>query len=230
MNYVLTILSSGRPVYLERTLNSYMQFLNPEPSAVYLFNDGPCLKPLPLDLLPQAPDFEWSDSMLGQCSAQAYCWQAAAESEHEWAFHVEDDVVLLRPLDLRNLAAVMERESTLAQMALVRCPWGAEIEYGGYIPMVPGHYTRRQTACNTPRHRGELMEWIATTRNWANAPALYRTELARSYTWPARPGCETTVGPELIARDPDTVFGLWGAGEPWVAHIGVERAPGSHGY
>ena len=107
--------------------------------------------------------------------------------------------------------------------------------------MMPGLYERRETTldagnptycayehadCFVERH----MEWIATRRNWSNT-GLWRTDLCRQHAWPAEPGCETTIGPQLLAsRGPDTVFGLWGWGEPWQAHIGLERAPGSHGY
>ena len=44
LNYILTILSSGRPVYLERTLASYAKLLSPPPSAVYLYDDGRSLE------------------------------------------------------------------------------------------------------------------------------------------------------------------------------------------
>ncbi len=236
--YILTILSSGRPVYLERTLASYAQHLSPAPSAVYAYDDGETT-PLAALYLPAAQEAwggaDWrsesSPVRLGQCAAQARCWQAASASEFEWAFHIEDDSVLLRPTDLRDLAAVLDAEPTLAQMALVRCPWGHEIEYGGYISQTPGHYERRETIIESGaqgcyRH----LEWISTVRNWAHAPALFRTSLTREFPFPAEAGCETTIGPMIRARYPDAVFGLWGAGEPWSAHIGVERAPGSHGY
>src|SRR3990167_8683694 len=91
LNYILTILSSGRPVYLERTLASYAQFLKPPPSAVYLYDDGRSLKfsPAnePLQPLYDAWDVpvclswtvESNPERLGQCAAQAECWQAAAD-------------------------------------------------------------------------------------------------------------------------------------------------------
>jgi hypothetical protein len=249
VNYILTILSSGRPLYLERTLVALEQFLTPKPSAIFLFMDGVS----PGDAIGARSvaalgafrdvgvpvDVAGHTGMLGQCAAQAKCWEAAAESDCEWAFHIEDDLVLLRPLDLLDLAEVLVAEPNVPQMALVRCPWGAEIEHGGYIPMVPGLYERRTTTiAGTARtvfsetvvvvEREE--QWIVTKRNWANAPALMRTSFARDFDWPAEPGCETAVGPLLFERNPDTEFGLWGWGEPWVAHIGVERAPGSHGY
>lgn len=236
MNYILTLLSSGRPTYLERTWAAYERLLSPPPQIVYTFDDGAQtpFNQLQPDWLSEAwPDTYWqgsgSTTRLGQCKAQAHCWEAAARSGCEWVFHVEDDVVLLRPLDLRDLVTVLEdpyvEGKHLAQMALVRCPWGAEIEYGGYIPKDPGWYER-----HTAPYSDWQAEWITTTRNWAHSPALFSTDLCREFAFPAEPGCETTIGPMIRETLPDAVFGLWGAGEPWVAHIGVERAPGSHGY
>lgn len=240
MNYLLTILSSGRPVYLERTLHWYGRFLNPKPASVFVFDDGGTLDHDWLgDRIEAAwPGAEWlvqgSARRLGQCVAQAECWAVAADSDHEWVWHVEDDVVLLRPLDLRDLAAVLDAESAVPQMALIRCPWGNEIEWGGYISQFPGHYDRRVTTAlvtvgGVERAEPRAFEWIATRRNWAHAPMLCRTQLCRDYVFPARPGCETEIGPMLLAAGYEA-FGLWGWGSPDVAHIGVERAPRSHGY
>lgn len=228
----MTVLSSGRPVYLERTLASLKQFLTPPPSDIYLFDDGGVL--VALDYGEPELRLESSPIKIGQCAAQAHCWQAAVDSPLDWVLHWEDDVVLLRPLDLRDLVAVMEEEQNIAQMALVRCPWGAEIEHGGYIPQFPGYYDRRETRtgecqkCGSSMD-GEVYEWIATTRNWSNT-GLWPTALTREFDWPDQPGCETTMGPMILDKYPDAVFGLWGWGEPHCAHIGVERAPGSHGY
>lgn len=236
MNYLLTILSSGRPVYLERALASLARFLEPKPAAVYVFDDGDSTSArIPSELVERCdPGYRWhaSPTRLGQCAAQAWCWQAAAESEHPWVFHMEDDYVLLRPTDIRELASVMEAVPTVAQMALVRTPWGAEVEHGGYIAQSPGWYERMETPAPWWHGQGLVpqYEWIAQVRNWTNAPALFRTDLARVVEFPAEPGCETTLGPRIREAFPGSVFGLCGWGEAWCSHIGVNRAPGSHGY
>jgi hypothetical protein len=199
MRYLLTVLSTGRTEYRER-MEASLTFLWPEPSEVFVHEDV---------------------KREGMCAAHAHCWRHAAESEYEWVFHIEEDQVILRPTSLYNIAGVLLDTQDLAQMALVRCPWGAEIEHGGYIPQTPSWYTRRRRGGN---------EWIETTRNWATAPALFRTGLAREFHWDTRPGCETEIGQRILAKYPHAKFGLWGGGEPHCAHIGVERASGSHGY
>jgi len=201
VNYVLTVLANGRDEYLERALDSFDRFVEPKPAFTYIYDDR--------------------HSKLGMCAAHAKCWETAAGREEEWVFHLEEDFAILRPVDLTHFVALMKMQPSVKQVALVRCPWGFEIEWGGYIPQMPGLYERRGSW---------QRPWIATTRNWATNPALFRTELAREFPWDPQPGCETEIGPRIIQRYPDAVFGLWGWGEPWAAHIGVERAPGSHGY
>lgn len=253
MNYILTVLTNGRRTCFERSIHAFMQHVRPLPDRIYVFDDGGQTgegfvdETISAALVKQDAGahlvYDESSRPLGMCAAHKNCHDFAATQfgedwEIDWAFHLEDDFVILRPVDLRDLAAVLDAEPTCKQMALVRCPWGKEIEFGGYIPHMPGHYERRKIdlaretlrvgyAHDNDRRR---LEWIATQRNWATNPALMRTELLRRYPWPAEPGCETTIGPRILEDEPDAVFGLWGWGEPWAAHIALERQPGAFGY
>ena len=207
MKYLLTVLSSPRPVYRER-MEASLHFLDPQPAEIFVHEDT---------------------AREGMCAAHAHCWRAAAECDYEWVFHIEEDQVLLQPINLWDVRHVLNEEKHLAQMALIRCPWGQEIEHGGYIPQFPGWYERK-TATYLWSDAGGELNWIETTRNWATSPALFLTDLTREFPWDSKPGCETEIGPRIIERYPDAKFGLWGGGAPWCAHIGVERAKGSHGY
>jgi hypothetical protein len=218
LKYLLTVLGNGRSQYLERCMSSIEQFLHPRPTDVFSFTDH--------------------GSKLGMCAAHWQCWQAAADSEYEWVFHIEEDYVLLGPVHLWDLAKVMDRgESSttdgksfkhggVLQMALMRTPWGAEVEYGGYVAQNPVWYTRVYESLGW----GEGEHWIAQRRNWTNAPALFRTSLAREFPWDPNPGCETEIGPRILAKYPEAVFGIFGGGECQAAHIGIERARGAQGY
>jgi hypothetical protein len=235
VEYLLTILSSGRTEYIERTLDAANEFLHPAPSALYVYDDGASTQVGPIGDYPFT--YDGDPRRIGMCAAHAKCWQAAAASKYRWVFHLEDDYVLLRPVDLQRLAAVIDAERNLVQMALVRTPWGAEVEHGGYIAQTPGWYQRRESGeyCDNGgrdevMHPVDYAEWIEQRRNWTCAPSLMRTDLARAFPWPAEPGCETTIGPQIIDALPDAQFGLWGWGEAWCAHIGVDRAEGSFGY
>jgi len=172
---------------------------------------------------------EGEKQRVGCCSGHARLWQAARRPEFsdiDWLFTVEDDIVLLRPLNLHHMAEVLQAEPTLEQLALVRCPWGAEIEHGGYIRMFPYRYTRRETHVggSCPAH------WISSTVDWASSPALMPASLPREIERPDDPGCETALGPRIMALRPEAVSGYFGLGEPWVAHLGMQRVEGGFGY
>lgn len=220
--YLLTVLTNGRPVYLQRALSAFFAHVDPHPVEAFIMDDGgstPHLEGL-LEEFPGRWTVERSDVSLGMCRAHARCWEAAKQSDLPWVFHLEDDQVIVRPVRLEPMRDVLEAEPQLSQMALVRAPWGAEIEYGGYIPQSPGWYVRRLTGGR---------EWIETTRNWATSPALFRTSLTREWPWPDIQ-CETAIGFAMRERDPSVTFGLWGWGEPWYAHIGVNKGASAHGY
>lgn len=250
MKYLLTILTNGRPEYLERAVAAFAQHVTPAPAAIVVMDDGgqtgeaeviDALRPLLYDgptWLSRDLEIEHSNGPVGMCAAHQVCWQAAAASPHPWTFHLEEDFVIVRPVDLRELTAVLAAHTYLTQMALVRAPWFREIPYGGYIPHLPGLYQRRGWTGRSPAYnvdraptgRRPRYEWIETTRNWATNPALYASAVARRFPWSPVGGCETEIGPRILEAEPDAQFGLWGWGEPWSAHIGEARAPGAHGY
>lgn len=258
--YLLTILTNGRRDCFARTIAAYAAHVRPFPSSIFVVDDGGATgEDFVLDSLSV---FDGADALYyapeqveGMCGAMTHIWRAGRASRHPWVFHLEDDQLILRPVNLRDLALVQASTwgmdtGSLAQMALVRCPWGAEIEHGGYIPKDPGWYTRWSlqprldgytmapkkrplTPAVNPdstRRRGGEFEWIETIRNWATSPALYRAELCQRIDWPQEPNCEGLFGHQLREAYPNTVFGLWGWGECWFSHLGVERAPGAHGY
>lgn len=231
MKYLLAVLTCGRPEYLERTLATYSSFLHPRPSAVYSWDDG--LK-TPLESFGAFSDLpitiEGEENRVGRCSGHAHLWQAAERSEFDWVFTIEDDVVLLRPLNLTHMADVLVGEDDLEQLALVRCPWGSEIEVGGFIPMFPDRYERRTTFAAGEHGAPVEAHWIASTIDWTSSPALLPTTLTREIEWPGGHGCELELGPRILSLRPDAVSGYWGWGEPWVSHIGMKRVDGGHGY
>lgn len=231
MRYLLAVLTCGRPEYLTPTLATYAEFLHPKPTAVYAWDDGLRTPREAFAPFSEVERFviEGESKRIGRCSGHAHLWQAARKPEFsdiDWLFTIEDDVVLLRPLNLFHMAEVLEHEPTLEQLALVRCPWGAEIEHGGYIPMFRDRYTRREThvAGSCPAH------WISSTIDWTSSPALLPASLPREIEWPGGSGCELELGPRIMALRPNAVSGYWGWGECQAAHVGMERAEGSHGY
>ena len=232
LRYLLAILTCGRPAYLQRTLASYAAFLDPQPTAVYAWDDGLQTPREAFSAFHPYPHVEGEPQRIGRCAGHARLWHAThAYPGIDWVFTVEDDIVLLRPLNLRHLAETIEAEPTLAQLALVRCPWGAEIEHGGYIAQFPDRYDRRTTNVWAGSHGGwREAHWIASTVDWTSSPALLPMSLPRTVAWPSESGCELELGPRILAQRPDAVSGYFGWGEPWCAHVGMARVEGSHGY
>jgi len=223
MDYILTLLTNGRTEVFERTLAAFAELVTPKPAAVYVFDDGhqSDAELMVNETLGVECFYDSAPNPLGMCRAHAQCHYAAAHSGYDWAWHQEDDQLLLRPVNLNDLAALMDTQTHLAQVALVRAPWNREVPFGGYIPQSPGWYIR----C-----RDDRFEWIETTRNWATSPALMRTSLLREFSWPEQAGCETAYGPTILDADPDARFALYGGGEAWYAHVGKERSQAAFGY
>lgn len=236
MKYLLAVLTCGRPDYLRRTLAAYARFLDPAPAAVYAYDDGDHTRPEVF----QTPGWEdvpvlvESGPRVGRCAAYTNLWAASRMERHadiDWLFTVEDDILLLRPLNLRWLADVLRAEEDLAQLALVRAPWHpAEIETGGFIPLFEDRYERRQTEVPTREGDGRagVARWTASTYDWTSSPALLHASLPRQIDWPDT-DCDFGIGRRIVAENTDAVSGYWGWGEPWVAHIGLERVEGAKG-
>lgn len=238
MNYLLALLACGREDYTRRTLAAYAELLSPAPSAFYCYDDG---GQLDLDAVwPEAwaevpRTLESRPTRVGRCAGHANLWKHAAASEFDYVWTVEDDILLLRPLDLTLVAALLESEPTLKQVALIRAPWGSEIPFGSFVEQrkALGHdwYERRKTTRpGFETQASQDIEWIESTWDWTSSPALLSTTLPREVVWPAEAGCESALGPAIMARYPDAVSGYLGAGELWCSHIGLERAAGAFGY
>ncbi|MEX5637404.1 hypothetical protein [Parafrankia sp. FMc2] len=153
----------------------------------------------------------------------AWSWLAQVD-DIDFVFHLEDDFLLNRPVDLRAMAEVLTARPYLAQLALRRQPWNdAERAAGGIVEQHPGDYAQMTDGQHT---------WLEHRRFFTTNPSLYRRELCAA-GWPAGAESEGRFGLGLL-RDglpwgvpgPDIRFGFWGSRQSgeWVEHIGVQRA------
>jgi hypothetical protein len=130
-------------------------------------------------------------------------------------FHLEDDFVFRRPVDLTDMAAVLNQRPSLVQLALRRQPWNdQERSAGGIVEMHPGDWVE---------YVDDDVAWLESRRNFTTNPSLYRRSLcARGW-----PDCEYSEGifTHQLLVDPEVRFGYWGARESgeWVEHIGHHR-------
>lgn len=140
---------------------------------------------------------------------------AALPEETDYVFHLEDDFVFQRPLNLRAMADVLDHHPYLVQMALRRQAWNAtEIEAGGVIECHPQEYVSRAH---------ELHYWLEHRLFFTTNPSLYRRELT-ALGWPSGPQSEGRFT-QLALQNSEERFAYWGKREdpPYVEHIGEQR-------
>jgi hypothetical protein len=222
MNYRLVITTDGRPEVLDRTLDAFDCYVRPRPSAGLILDDSGdehYLRYLKLISDERRWALAWHPTRQGFCRTVADAWATAAGHEdYEWIFWLEDDFEFTRAVDLTALAHVLDHEARVVQMAFYRnAVSNEEIEAGGYIPMRPGAYERRGAG---------TVHWFEHRVNWTTNPSLFRRSFAWAYPWPVSPECEGRFGIDLRERRPETTFGIWGAGEPWVTHFGERKGSG----
>lgn len=215
------MVTDGRPGLLENTLRSFQERVSPRPTAVCVIDDSgdEWYRRYLEDFLPEAfPEGCYLIShpiRRGFCETVADAWELAGSPGVEWVYWLEDDFLHKRPVELRDLAYVMERQPQVAQMGLYRNPVSPEEkEAGGYLRLHADAYERRGSGNSA---------WFETRRNWTTNPSLFPRAIPAAYPWPMIDHCEGLFGFELREARPETTFGIWGVGEPWVEHVG-ERA------
>lgn len=140
-----------------------------------------------------------------------------AESRAPHIFHLEDDFVIGRPVDLDAMRDVLEQRPHLVQLALRRQPWNdSERRAGGIVEQHPEAWADH--ADTAGRH------WLEATLNFTTNPTLYRRQLLEEL-WPEGAESEGRFGITLRQKRPEITFGYWGARDSgvWCDHIGTQR-------
>lgn len=157
---------------------------------------------------------------LGQDRALQRLWKLLAKDHRGWIFHVEDDFVFERGVDLRAMINVVERRQ-LAQMSLLRQPWfPGELRAGGVIERNPDAFTGMSFS-------GEPHRWIEHRSYFTLNPCVYPRSLTLR-GWPTGRRHEARFASDLFDSNGAVHCGIWGDGTPWIQHIGAERT--GHGY
>jgi hypothetical protein len=157
---------------------------------------------------------------LGFCGAIQQGWQRLRDApfEFDYVFHLEEDWLFERPFNLAHLAALLDAEPRLAQVAFRRNAVApAEKRAGGLVELWPQMYEEKRWS------DGEIVvDYLEHSLYFTTNPSLYRRSLIDS-TWPDGPRCEETFGEALVAHG--YRFALLGrhADRPWVRHTGTIR-------
>ena len=215
----LLVLTDGRGPYLERTLASFEQQIQ----DAHLVRDriiiNDCLDPTYGEWIDRNYTFDRHIHSIttkrGFAGAIDAGWrtitQRGAHKQH-YIFHLEDDFVFERPVNLSDLVEVMEQNRHLVQMAFrQQQPWNDQ----EIVEMWPKEYR------DTLDDRGRT--WLEHRLFFTTNPCIYpvRTVL---YRWPQEVGSAAVFTARLLAADWH-YSAFWGrrSDEPWVTRIGAAR-------
>lgn len=230
MRYRLVVLTHGDCVPLERTLRSFVEHVTPAPFDAVLVYDGPELygaaSPAPnIGVVDTVWTIATTPSRGGFCAATKRAWDLASrevvpELDVDHVFWLEHDFDFLRPVDLRDLAHVIDRRAThLAQMALMRDAVNPdERDAGGLYQLRRAGYEHVMDF--VPGPSGANIDYLEHRLYFTTNPSLMRRDWMAAHPWPDYTSeCEGRFGLDLVADG--WSFGAWGNGEPWVGHAGV---------
>lgn len=235
MNYRLAVLTHGthpKGDVLDRTMESFFEHVTPEPTSWQIHQDG-VGAPRVHSRLGTTPSTFWLHGAKpdGFCASTARSWERAAKADEPYIFWLEHDFQFIRPVDLRELAAVLDVKG-LAQMALMRDAYSAEEKAaGGLFEYRRDDFGERETCISaveddSPQPGFWEAPWL--TMPWFTTnPCLMRRDFmaANPFLDDGEPFCEGRYG--IMLREQGFEFGTWGSGEVWVKHIGVRTG---HGY
>jgi hypothetical protein len=227
LDYTLAVLTHGPGRTIHQTLASFQDKVTPRPSRILVHCDGPRQAPVrALDLIAEQ---NFDSEQRGFCRATGLLWKWAADGATEHVFWLEHDFTFLRPVDLQEMAYVLDQDAGIAQMQLMRTPVAREeIAAGGLYEMRRDDYTPRDWEPLTSEYDPEkVRRWQEHRSYFTTNPSLMRSEFMAVNPWPDDDAgqCEGRFGMDLVRRG--FTFGVWGSGEPWVQHIG--RRDGSGG-
>lgn len=213
----LVVFTHGRRECLRRTVESAREMLD-GPIAYRVMVDDACDPAFAAHLDAIYPEFHriHNAERRGFGGAIQTGWSAIPEV-FEWVFHLEDDFVFQRRVDLRAMIETLNADPKLVQLALQRQPWNDTERERGTV------YREGFEQHETPHPHIRQRAYFTTN------PSLYHRRLTAG-GWPQVDRSEGVFTHRLLA-DVDVRFGYWGRLDdgPWVTHIGDDRA-GGKGY
>jgi hypothetical protein len=207
----LVVITDGRADCLARMWESLAEQVPYDWHSVLVVNDDPGSFPVvpswvrPLTVI-QHPRRE------GGAGAVRSAWRNIVRGDQpRYVFHVEDDWVFTRPVDIDKMVTVLEEHPQLAQVVLRKQLMGVEAEWSP-----PGGWEEAWFP-----HR----DFVWHRRNWSLNPCLYPLCIPDTYPWPVG-GHEHHFTADLLADGWRFAFyGNWDDA-PHIDHIGHVRSEG----
>ena len=150
----------------------------------------------------------------GLAAALRTAWTTALAAGADFIWHAEDDMVYATPVDVEQIASLLEQHPGLAQISLKRQPVNSEEERaGGFINLHPWDFWQRG---------GYVIHRTLFTFN----PCLVPRRVAELAMAQPGDGLEQGITETLIAHEYS--FGILGTieDEPRVTHVGHVRSAG----
>lgn len=217
MSFTLLVLTDGRGECLARTLASAEVALGPVFDRRLIVNDCPGREYQHWLLNQYGHAFEVigpGRQRRGFGGAISAGWDAVGPGDG-FVFHLEDDFVFNRPVELGLMRALLDRYVSLAQVALLRQPWNDEERAaGGVMAVHPEAFT--------DRYDDRIGDWVEHRRFFTTNPCLYPRHLLQR-RWPTGAFSEGKFTHQLL--EAGMSFAYWGktTDAPWVHHVGEER-------
>jgi hypothetical protein len=233
VSIALLVITDGRDDYLRQCVES-LQVVDGELTEMWMYDDTGDAT-YRAELARRYPQFRHISGgpRQGCAGAVRSAWLQLQEgSNARFVFHLEQDFVLTRRIDVDAMAALLDSHPELAQVALRRQPCNPlEEAAGGVVEQHPDWYADRSD--------GDT-RWLEHRVFWTCNPCLYRYDMLQ-LGWPEhRPGrySEDTFHRRLLVDGTPGVpganvrYAYWGARDSGVLvrHVGVRRATGGHGY
>lgn len=201
----LIILTNRRDLYLEETLDSIDEHVTGLDRLTIVDDSG---------------DHAWRRGGIGhhevvpvddRPAGYARAMQTVLDvAEGDHVLFWEEDFRATAPVDVGELATILDNRPHLAQLALMRQPWYPNEVAAGGVLEAKAH----------EGHEIELIDGVWEHRAFftCNPTVLPRRTLDRP--WPRKPWSESAFGSELL-RDPATRFGMLPGVR--VEHVGATR-------
>lgn len=160
---------------------------------------------------------------IGFAGAIANAWEYFyLYPETPYIFHLEDDFIFNREIDLWQMMGIMDSQPQLAQLALMRQPWNEQEKEAGSL-----YRLNFESFHNKRNYIHDAMDrWVEHDLWFTTNPCLYPRQLVKEFDWPQCDHSEGIFTHTLLERG--FKFGYVGTkeDEPWVTHIGNDRFHG----
>lgn len=139
---------------------------------------------------------------------------------YDYIFHLEDDFIFNRPINLDDLIQILEKNPHMAQVCLLRQPWNQdEINAGGIWQQWPENFTEKSVDGS-----GEKIYYLSHRQWFSTNPSVYPKWVA-DLGWPEGLNSEERFWTEKLLPRGTLSCSYFGskADPPAVNHIGSGR-------